>query len=71
MAYRSIGKALARSGAQGGGKPVRKKILLFLFTSLFLAAVNPTHAQQPGKIFLIGFLDSVSAGGAPGRPGAA
>ena len=45
---------------------MRKKFLLFLFTSLFLAAVNPTHAQQPGKIFLIGFLDSGTASGMAG-----
>jgi putative tryptophan/tyrosine transport system substrate-binding protein len=42
---------------------VRKKFLLFLFTSLFLAAVNPTHAQEPGKILRIGFLDNSTASG--------
>ena len=63
MAYRSIGKALPRSGGQGGGKPVRKQFLLFVLTTLFLAAVNPTHAQQPGKILRIGFLDASTASG--------
>ena len=61
MAYRSIGKALPRSGGQGRGKPVRKQFLLFVLTTLFLAAVNPTHAQQPGKILRIGFLDASTA----------
>ena len=63
MAYRSIGKALPRSGGQGGGKPVRKQFLLFVLTTLFLATVNPTHAQQPGKIPRIGFLDPSTASG--------
>jgi putative tryptophan/tyrosine transport system substrate-binding protein len=66
MAYRSIGKALPRSGGQGGGKPVRKQFLLFVLTTLFLAAVNPTHAQQPGKILRIGFLDASTASGMAG-----
>ena len=61
IAYRSIGKRY--SGGQGGGKRVTKKFLLFLFTSLFLAAVNPTHAQQAGKVFRIGFLDNSTASG--------
>jgi hypothetical protein len=63
MAYRSIGKALPRSGSQGGGKPVRKQFLLFVLTTLFLATVNPTHAQQPGKTLRIGFLDNSTASG--------
>src|SRR5262249_31799093 len=35
----------------------------FVLSTLFLAAVNPTHAQQPGKIFRIGFLDNSTASG--------
>jgi ABC-type uncharacterized transport system substrate-binding protein len=42
---------------------VRKKFLLFVLTTLFLATVNPTHAQQTGKIFRIGFLDPSTASG--------
>jgi ABC-type uncharacterized transport system substrate-binding protein len=52
-----------RSGGHGGEKPVRKKFLLFVLTTLFLAAVNPTHAQEPGKILRIGFLDNSTASG--------
>jgi putative ABC transport system substrate-binding protein len=63
MAYRSIGKALPRSGGQGGGKPVRKQFLLFVLTTLFLATVNPTHGQQTGKVAHIGFLDVSTASG--------
>jgi putative tryptophan/tyrosine transport system substrate-binding protein len=63
MAYRSIGKALPRSGGRGGEKPVRKKFLLFVLATLFLATVNPTQAQQAGKIFRIGFLDASTASG--------
>jgi putative tryptophan/tyrosine transport system substrate-binding protein len=63
MAYRSIGKALPRSGGRGGEKPVRKKFLLFVLATLFLATVNPTHAQQAGKVFRIGFLDNSTASG--------
>jgi ABC-type uncharacterized transport system substrate-binding protein len=42
---------------------VRKKFLVFVLTTLFLATVDPTHAQQPGKIFRIGFLDPSTASG--------
>jgi putative ABC transport system substrate-binding protein len=42
---------------------VRKKFLLFVLITLFLATVNPTHAQQAGKIFRIGFLDPSTASG--------
>ena len=63
MAYRSIGKSLPRSGGRGGGKPVRKQLLLFVLATLFLAAVNSTHAQQAGKVFRIGFLDNSTASG--------
>ena len=63
MAYHSIGKALPRSGGRGGEKPVRKKFLLFVLATLFLATVNPTHAQQAGKVFRIGFLDNSTASG--------
>jgi putative tryptophan/tyrosine transport system substrate-binding protein len=42
---------------------VRKKFLVFVLTTLFLASVNPTHAQQAGKVFRIGFLDSSTASG--------
>src|SRR5262245_60003740 len=63
MAYRSIGKALSCSGGQGGRNPARKQFLLFVLTTLFLAAVNSTHAQQAGKVFRIGFLDNSTASG--------
>jgi putative tryptophan/tyrosine transport system substrate-binding protein len=46
---------------QGEKKLVRNKFLLFVFIILFLATVNPTHAQQAGKIFRIGFLDNSTA----------
>ena len=62
MAYRSIGKAQPRSGGPGGGKPVRKFFLIIL-TALFLTSVNPTHAQQTGKVLRIGFLDPSTASG--------
>jgi putative ABC transport system substrate-binding protein len=62
MAYRSIGKALPRSGSPGGGKPVRKFFLIIL-TTLFLTSVNPTHAQQTGKVLRIGYLDPSTASG--------
>ncbi len=54
---------MARIGGQGERKPVRKKFLVFILTTLFLASVNPTHAQQTGKIFRIGFLDHSTASG--------
>jgi putative tryptophan/tyrosine transport system substrate-binding protein len=42
---------------------VRKTFLLFVLTTLFLATVNPTDAQQPGKVPRIGFLDNSTAAG--------
>ena len=42
---------------------MRNKFLVFVLTALFLAAVNPSHAQQAGKIFRIGFLDNSTAAG--------
>jgi putative ABC transport system substrate-binding protein len=54
---------MARIGVQSERKPVRKNFLVFVFTTLFLTSVNPTHAQQPTKIFRIGFLDQITASG--------
>jgi putative ABC transport system substrate-binding protein len=45
---------------------VRNKFLFFVLTTLFLATDNPTHAQQAGKIFRIGFLDVSNASGMAG-----
>jgi putative tryptophan/tyrosine transport system substrate-binding protein len=42
---------------------VRKKFLLFVLTTLFLASVNPTHSQQKSKVPRIGYLDSSTASG--------
>jgi putative tryptophan/tyrosine transport system substrate-binding protein len=49
--------------SQSERKPVRKKFLVFILTTSFLASVNPTHAQQPTKILRIGYLDSSTASG--------
>ena len=57
---------MARIGGQGERKPVRNKFLVFVLTALFLATVNPSHAQQTGKIFRIGFLDVSTASGMAG-----
>ena len=40
---------------------MRKQFLLLILTTLFLATVNPTHAQQTGKVSRIGFLDNSTA----------
>jgi putative ABC transport system substrate-binding protein len=63
LANCTIGKAPPRGGGQGEGKPMRKKFLLFVLATLFLATVNATHAQQTGKVFRIGFLDNSTASG--------
>ena len=42
---------------------MRKKFLFLVLATLLLAIVHITHAQQPGKIFRIGFLDSSTAAG--------
>jgi putative tryptophan/tyrosine transport system substrate-binding protein len=42
---------------------LKKKIVLFVLTTLFLVTGNPTHAQQTGKILRIGFLDASTASG--------
>jgi putative ABC transport system substrate-binding protein len=63
VAYCTVGQVMASIGGQGERKPVRNKFLVFVLTALFLAAVNPSHAQQTGKIFRIGFLDNSTAAG--------
>ena len=40
---------------------MRKQFLLLILTTLFLATVNPTYAQQTGKVPRIGFLDNSTA----------
>jgi putative ABC transport system substrate-binding protein len=42
---------------------MKKSFHLFVITTLLLAIVNPIHAQQPGKIFRIGYLDPSTASG--------
>jgi ABC-type uncharacterized transport system substrate-binding protein len=42
---------------------LKKKIVLFVLTTLFLVTGNPTHAQQTEKILRIGFLDASTASG--------
>jgi putative ABC transport system substrate-binding protein len=42
---------------------VRKIFLLIVLTTLLLAIFHITHAQQPAKIFRIGFLDPSTASG--------
>jgi len=42
---------------------LKKKIVLFVLLISLLAIVQPTHAQQAGKIFRIGFLDPSTPSG--------
>src|SRR5580765_176442 len=42
---------------------MNKKIILLALCSLLLAPCSAVEAQQPGKIFRIGFLDSSTASG--------
>ena len=42
---------------------MKKKIVLFFLLISLLTIVQPTHAQQTGKIFRIGFLDPGTASG--------
>ena len=42
---------------------MKKKIVLFVLLISLLTIVQPTHAQQTGKIFRIGFLDPSTASG--------
>ena len=44
-----------------------KRITLWLLATLFLANVSLANAQQPGKIFRIGFLDNSTASGSEVR----
>jgi putative ABC transport system substrate-binding protein len=44
-------------------KPLIKKIVLFVLSFAILAIVQLSHAQQQGKIFRIGYLDSSTASG--------
>jgi putative ABC transport system substrate-binding protein len=47
-------------------KPVHKEMVCVLFGALLLALGSPGEAQQPGKIFRIGFLDGGTAAGIAG-----
>jgi len=42
---------------------MKKKIPVFTLCSLLFALCSSVHAQQPGKLFRIGFLDSSTASG--------
>ena len=42
---------------------MKKRITLWLLANLFLATVSLADAQQPGKVFRIGFLDTSTASG--------
>src|SRR4029453_3355558 len=59
-----------KSEAQGEKENMKKRITLGLLATLFLANVSLADAQQPGKIFRIGFLDSSNASGMAGLLGA-
>ena len=52
-----------RREARGKKKNMEKRITLWLLATLFLANVSLADAQQPGKIFRIGFLDQSTASG--------
>ena len=52
-----------RREARGEKKNMKKRITLWLLATLFLANVSLADAQQTGKIFRIGFLDSSNASG--------
>ena len=52
-----------RREARGKKKNMKKRITLWLLATLFLANVSLADAQQAGKIFRIGYLDSGTAAG--------
>jgi putative tryptophan/tyrosine transport system substrate-binding protein len=52
-----------RREARGEKKNMKKRITLWLLATLFLANVSLAAAQQAGKVFRIGFLDSSTAAG--------
>src|SRR4030095_9451421 len=55
-----------RCEARGEKKSMKKRITLWLLATLFLANVSLADAQQTGKVFRIGFLDSSTASGMAG-----
>jgi len=42
---------------------MKKKIAVLILCAILFAVCSSTHAQQTGKIFRIGFLDSSTASG--------
>src|SRR4029434_5179367 len=52
-----------RREARRKKKNMKKRITLWLLATLFLANVALADAQQTGKIFRVGFLDSSTASG--------
>jgi putative tryptophan/tyrosine transport system substrate-binding protein len=55
-----------RREARREKKNMKERITLWLLATLFLANVSLADAQQTGKIFRIGFLDSSTASGTAG-----
>jgi len=51
------------TGTSGQKSKVGRSIALSVFVALLLAVTCLTDAQQPGKIFHIGFLDASNAFG--------
>ena len=47
----------------GAEKNMKKKITLLILCAMLFALCNSASAQQPGKIFRLGFLDSSTASG--------
>jgi hypothetical protein len=45
---------------------VSKNVFCFAFSAMLVALFGPAHAQQPGKVFRIGFLDPSTASGMAG-----
>src|SRR4030095_14808433 len=56
-------KSLSNSSTLLTSKDMRKQITVITLCAVVLALCVSTHAQQPGKIFRIGYLDNGNASG--------
>jgi putative ABC transport system substrate-binding protein len=63
LAFRTVGNASPSIGGQDEGKPGRKTFFGLPLGALLFALSVTADAQQAGKIFRIGFLDSSTASG--------
>jgi putative ABC transport system substrate-binding protein len=63
MCWRGRIKSLSNGATLFTSKVMKKKIAVLTLCAMFLALCSSAHAQQPGKVFRIGYLEPGTASG--------